>query len=79
MRGDTGPAFGQAHPMILVAEYGLHFAKEGDLWRCVELTDVVMLPGPERYRVGDDTFASLDEALRHREARRRTNSATIAP
>jgi len=36
MRGDTGPVFGQAPRMILCAEYGLHFAKDGDRWRCVE-------------------------------------------
>ena len=51
--------------MILCAEYGLRSAKEADHWRCIELPDVVMLRGVERYRVGDRTFGSLDEALRH--------------
>jgi hypothetical protein len=64
MRGDTWSAFGQAHPMILCAEYGLHFAKEGDHWRCAEYPDLVMLLG-NRYRVGDRTFCTLCEAMRH--------------
>ena len=64
MRGDTGPAFGQAHRMILCAEYGLHFAREGDHWRCVEYPELLMLPGPDRYRVAERTFGSFDEALR---------------
>ena len=54
--------------MILRAEYGLHFAKEGDHWRCVEYPDLLMLRG-ERYRIGDPTFGSLGEALRHLAAR----------
>ena len=65
MRGDARPAFGQAHPLILCAEHGLHFAKEGDHWRCVERPDLVMLPGPEHYRVGGQAFATLDAALAH--------------
>jgi len=44
-------AFGQAHPMILCAEYGLHFKKDGDLHRCVEHPEIEMLSG-DRYRVG---------------------------
>jgi hypothetical protein len=55
--------------MILCAVYGLHFAKDGDHWRCVEYPDLVMLRGLERYRVGERTFGSLDEVLRHLEAR----------
>ena len=58
MRGDTGPVFGQAPRMILCAEYGLRFAKEGDLWRCVEYPELLMLPGPERHRVADRSFGS---------------------
>ncbi len=48
--------------MILCTEYGLHFAKDGDHWRCVERPELVMLRG-ERYRVRDREFASLTEAL----------------
>jgi len=47
MRGDTGLGSLQAHRMIFCAEYGLHFTKDGDRWRCVEYPDLVMLPGPE--------------------------------
>jgi hypothetical protein len=47
----------------LGAEYGLHFAKDGDHWCCVEYPDLVMLRGPERYRVGERTFGSLGKAL----------------
>ena len=54
--------------MTFCADYGLHFAKEGDHWRCVELPDVVMLRGVERYRLRDRTFGSLDETLRYLEA-----------
>ena len=54
--------------MIFCAEYGLHFTRDGDHWRCVEYPDLLMLPG-ERYRVGDRTVGSLDEALRHLDAR----------
>jgi len=58
MRGDTGPAFGQAHRMILT-EHGLHFAKGGDRWRFVELPSLVMLRGVERYLVNGRTFLTL--------------------
>ena len=54
--------------MILCAEYGLHFAKEGDHWRCVEYPDLLMLRG-ERYPVGERTFGSLDDAPWHLEVR----------
>ena len=64
--------------MILCAEYGLHFAKEDDHWRCVEYPDLLMLPGPERYRVGERTFASLDEALRHRKASEGTSPTPVS-
>ena len=33
---------------MILTEYGLHFAKEGDHWRCVEYLDLLMLRG-ERY------------------------------
>ena len=55
--------------MISCAEHGLHFAKEGDHWRCVEYPDLLMLRGVERYRVDGRTFLTLVEALRHLEAR----------
>jgi len=64
MRGDTGSAFGQAHRMILCAEYGLHFARDGDRGRCVEYPSLLMLRGDGGYRVGDRIFGSFDEALR---------------
>ena len=57
MRGDAWSAFGQAHRMISCAEYGLHFAREGDHWRCVEYPDLLMLRDPERYRVGPSPSA----------------------
>ena len=50
--------------MILCAEYGLHFAKEDDHWRCVEYPDLLMLPGPERYSVGERDFAAPDGGCR---------------
>jgi hypothetical protein len=61
--------------MIFCAECGLHFAKDGDGWRCVECPSLVMLPSPKRYRVAERTFGSLDEALRYLEA---THTATSA-
>jgi hypothetical protein len=48
--------------MILVAEYGLHFVKEGDRWRCVARPELVMLPG-ERFQVDGQGFDSLAEAV----------------
>jgi hypothetical protein len=42
----------------------MHFAKDGDHWRCVEHPGLLALRD-ERYRVGERTFASLGEALRH--------------
>ena len=53
---------------MILTEYRLHFAKDGDHWRCVEFPEPLMLPS-ERYRVGERTFGSLDEALWHPEAR----------
>ena len=47
--------------MILVD--GLRFRKDGDRWRCFESPGLLMLRGPERYRVGARTFGSLDDAL----------------
>jgi hypothetical protein len=64
MRGDTGPTFGTAHRINVCAEYGLHFRKDGDHWRCVELPELLMVPC-KRYRVGDCEFATLGEAVRH--------------
>jgi hypothetical protein len=61
MRGDAHHAARQAHPMILCAEYELHFAKDGDHWRCVEWPELRALPG-ERYRFGEREFATLDSA-----------------
>jgi len=49
---DSTHAAQHARGMILT-EDGLHFAKEGDLWRCVEYPELVMLRGPELYRVGE--------------------------
>jgi hypothetical protein len=45
--------------MILVGELGLTFRHEGDHWRCAEYPGLVMLPGPERYRVCEQDSASL--------------------
>ena len=45
MRGDTDHGARHACNMILCAEYGLHFAKEGNHWRCIELPELVMLRG----------------------------------
>ena len=53
---------------MIRTEYGLHFVKDGDHWRCMEHPELVMLRG-RRYRVGERTFGSLDEALRRLEAR----------
>jgi hypothetical protein len=53
--------------MILVAEYGLHFAKSGDHWRCVEWPGLVMLRGG-RYRVGElenESLAVAQEVAGH--------------
>lgn len=63
MRSDARHAARQAGGMICCAESGLHFAKEATHWRCVEWPDLLMLPG-ERYRVGEQGFATLDAALR---------------
>jgi hypothetical protein len=67
MRGDTPGRTRHAGSMIRT-EYGLHFAKDGDHWRCMEHPDLLMLRGG-RYRVGERTFGSLDDALWHLEAR----------
>jgi hypothetical protein len=47
---------------MILTEYGLHFAKEGDHWRCVEYPDVEMLGG-DCYEVDGQGFDSLAEAL----------------
>jgi hypothetical protein len=43
--------------MIFCAEHGLHFAKDGDGWRCVEHPKLVMLRG-DRYQLIDATLAT---------------------
>jgi len=70
MRGDADHEARHSGGMIFCAEYGLHFAKDGDHWRCIEQPDLVMLSGPERYRVGGLTLGSLYEAMRHLRVRR---------
>jgi len=60
MRGDARRAPSHAPGMILT-EYGLHFAKEGDRWRCGEYPDLVMLRGGG-YEVNVREFDSLAEA-----------------
>jgi len=47
---------------MILTELGLHFAKEGDRWRCVEWPGLTMLPG-DRYEVDGRDFNSLAEAL----------------
>jgi hypothetical protein len=42
---------------MILTEYGLHFAKEGDHWRCVEHPDLVMLRG-DCYQLNDATLAA---------------------
>jgi len=44
---------------MILTEYGLHFAKDGDRWRCVEHPELVMLRG-ERRRVGEREHGSSD-------------------
>jgi len=78
MRGDTGSALGQAHARIFCAEYGLHFRKDGDHWRCVEWPDLLMLR-VERYRVGEREFAALTAALRHLRAAAKMHAAEVGP
>jgi len=48
--------------MSLCAEYGLHFRKDGDRWRCVEWPALTMLLG-ERYEVDGQRFNSLAGAI----------------
>jgi hypothetical protein len=48
--------------MSLCAEYGLHFAKDGDHRRCVEWPALTMLSG-ERYEVDGQGFNSLAGAI----------------
>jgi hypothetical protein len=43
---------------MILTEQRLHFAKEGDHWRCVEHPDLVMLRG-ERYRARFAFFTRL--------------------
>lgn len=62
MRRDARHEARHAGGMILT-EYGLRFAKDGDHWRCVEYPALLMLWG-ERYRVGGRTSTTLCEAVR---------------
>lgn len=48
---------------MILTESGLRFRRGAGHWRCVEYPDLVMLPGPERYSVGEQEFAALSEAL----------------
>jgi hypothetical protein len=50
---------------MILSEAGLHFTREGDRWRWVEHPDLLMLRG-ERYRVGQQEFASVSLALADR-------------
>ena len=57
------PATGRGRlPGMILTEFALHFAKEGDRWRCVEWPGLTMLPG-DRYEVDVREFDSLAEAL----------------
>jgi hypothetical protein len=47
---------------MILTEYGLHFSKDGDGWRCVERPALVMLLGG--YGVDGQGFNSLAEAVR---------------
>jgi hypothetical protein len=47
---------------MIPTEQGLHFARDGHRWRCVEYPDLVMLPG-DRYEVEGQGFKSLAEAV----------------
>jgi hypothetical protein len=46
---------------VILTEFGLHFTREGDHWRCVEHPALVMLPG-DRYEVEGREFDTLAEA-----------------
>ena len=48
--------------MILIAEHGLHFRREGDRWRCVEHPALELLPGGV-YLIGDRRFPDVADAL----------------
>ena len=50
---------------MILTEYGLHFTKDGDLWRCVEHPGLVMLRGGG-YEVDGQGFNSLTEAVQGR-------------
>jgi hypothetical protein len=42
---------------MILTEYGLHFAKEGDRWRCVEEPDLAMLRGGGAAALGSERSA----------------------
>ena len=50
---------------MILTELGLHFARDGDCWRYIEVPGLVMLRG-ERYRVGQQEFATQSLALADR-------------
>lgn len=60
---------------MILTEYGLHFAKDGDRWRCVDWPDLVMLPN-DPDEVDGQRFDTLAEAVRR--AIRRFLSARLA-
>jgi hypothetical protein len=62
MRGDAHHGARHAGGMICT-EQGLHFAKEGDHWRCVEHPDLVMLRGG-RYQIKDATLTTGSFSLK---------------
>jgi hypothetical protein len=47
----------QARWPVIFTEYGLHFAKDGDHWRCVDWPELVMLCG-ERYQLNETTLVT---------------------
>jgi len=51
---------------MILAELGLHFRREGDRWRCVELPKLRMTRG-DTYHVGGhaQVFASMHDAMQH--------------
>ena len=58
---ETPAALRVTLPGMILTELGLHFAKEGDRWRCAEYPDLVMLRGG-RYEVdgqGSNTLAGV--------------------
>jgi hypothetical protein len=48
---------------MILTEHGLHFAKDGDHWRCVEHPDLLMLRG-DCYQLIDATLATGSFSLK---------------